>query len=293
MVNTFQFIRSRLCLVYPSRQDARKTCEAGSADCQFAVGLTCQIGIGDSEATVPITLRKTERRGERVSLADQAYYVIRERILKGEIGLGAPLSRRKLAVELGMSLLPVSEALQSLEADGLVESRARVGTRVCFPKPEEIRDRYEVREALESQAARLYAERSTAAERGEMLKMAEHLDTIFEESSRAPAKNREFLYAVHSYHLDFHLRIADGARCRTLREMIEKNHVLIFNWLFDVAASRPPLPANFHRELAEALNSGKVETADRAMRNHVRHGLENIVSILGSRDQDLPFERVK
>ena len=123
--------------------------------------------------------------------------------------------------------------------------------------------------------------------------MAEQLDTLFEESSGTPARNREFLYAVHSYHLDFHLRVADGARCRTLREMIEKNHVLIFNWLFDVAASRPALPANFHRELAESLNSGNIETADRAMRNHVRYGLENIVSILGTRPSDVPFERVK
>lgn len=242
---------------------------------------------------MPNPLRKTGQRGDRISLADRAYYAIRERILKGQIGLGAPLSRRKLAVELGMSLLPVSEALQALEADGLVESRARVGTRVCFPTPEEIRDRYEVREALESQAARLYAERSTPAERRATLKTAEQLDTLFEQSSDTPNRNRELLYTVHSDHLDFHLRIADAARCRTLREMIEKNHVLIFNWLFDVAASRPPLPPNFHRELAQALNSGDVDTADRAMRNHVRHGLENIVSILGARASDVPFERVK
>ena len=95
-----------------------------------------------------------------VSLSEQAYSVIRDRILKGEIALGAPLSRRRLAAELGMSLLPVSEALQALESDGLVESRPRVGTRVCFPTVEEIRERYQVREALESQAARLYAERT-------------------------------------------------------------------------------------------------------------------------------------
>src|SRR5215831_3384105 len=100
--------------------------------------------------------------GEHVSLSEQAYYEIRERILKGEIALGAPLSRRKLAVELGMSLLPVAEALQSLERDGLIESRPRVGTRVCLPGPDEIRERYEIREALESQAARRYAEKAGA-----------------------------------------------------------------------------------------------------------------------------------
>jgi DNA-binding GntR family transcriptional regulator len=219
--------------------------------------------------------------------------VIRERVLKGEIALGAPLSRRKLAVELGMSLLPVAEALQALESDGLVESRPRVGTRVCLPNAEQIRERYEVREALESQSARLYAERAVLRDKREMEKMAEHLDAMFNRSAVGTEHDRDFLHAVHSYHLEFHLRIAEFARCQVLREMIEKNHVLIFNWLFDVAASRPPLPPRFHRELTEALNRGKVETADRAMRAHVRYGLETVVNTIGPRAKNVPFQRVK
>jgi DNA-binding GntR family transcriptional regulator len=192
-----------------------------------------------------------------------------------------------------MSLLPVAEALQALESDGLVESRPRVGTRVCLPNAEEIRERYEVREALESQSARLYAERAVLRDKREMEKMAEHLDAMFNRSATSTDHDRDFLYAVHSYHLEFHLRIAEFARCKVLREMIEKNHVLIFNWLFDVAASRPPLPPRFHRELTEALNRGKVETADRAMRAHVRYGLETVVKTIGPRAKNIPFQRVK
>ena len=81
-----------------------------------------------------------------MSLSEQAYYVIRDRILKGEIALGAPLSRRKLAAELDMSLVPVTEALQALESDGLIESRPRVGTRVCLPSADDIREHYQIRE---------------------------------------------------------------------------------------------------------------------------------------------------
>ena len=84
-----------------------------------------------------------------------------------------------------------------------------------------------------------------------------------------------------------------GTGCQTLRQVIEKNHVLIFNWLFDVAASRPALPPRFHRELAEAVNQGDVEVADRAMRAHVRHGLEAVATRVGSRAKDIKFERVK
>src|SRR4051812_27685467 len=130
-----------------------------------------------------------------------------------------------------MSLLPVAEALQALEADGLVESRPRVGTRVCLPTADEIRERYEVREALESQAARLYTVKATPREKREMEKMAEHLDAMFNRTANGGENDRDFLYAVHNYHLELHIRIAEFARCTVLREMIEKNHVLIFNWL--------------------------------------------------------------
>jgi len=230
---------------------------------------------------------------QHVSLSEQAYYSIRESILKAEIPLGAPLSRRKLAHELGMSLLPVAEALQALERDGLVESRPRVGTRVCLPDAGEIRDRYQVREALESQAARLYAERAGPRERRTLERMAEHMDAMFNRSAASTGNDRDFQYAVHSYHLEFHLRIAEFAGNPVLRSLIEKNHVLIFNWLFDVAASRPPLPPDFHRDLAAALNSGQIATADRAMRKHVRFGLETIVEKIGPRANGARFERVR
>jgi len=206
---------------------------------------------------MPLPTKDSPR--DRLSLSEHAYVVIRERILSGEIPLGAAVSRRKLAAELGMSLLPVAEALQLLESDGLVESRPRVGTRVCQPTADEIRERYEVREALESQAARLYSQRADVRDKLEMTRMAEHMDALFNQCAEGPVKDREFLYAVHNYHLEFHLKVAEYARCEALRQVIEKNHVLILNWLFDVAAKRQPLPARFHRELIDVLNQGDAE----------------------------------
>lgn len=191
-----------------------------------------------------------------------------------------------------MSLLPVTEALQALERDGLIESKARVGTRVCLPSAEEVRDRYQVREALESQAARLYARNATAREMRAMEKMAHHMDTLFNRAA-AQASDRDFLYTVHSYHLELHLRVADFARSRSLRELIEQNHVLIFNWLFDVSSSRPPLPASFHRELVAELNQGKEAAADRAMRKHVQYGLEDVADNLAARAAAPKFDRVR
>ena len=214
---------------------------------------------------------------EPISLSEHAYIVIRDRILKCELKLGAPLSRRKLAAELNMSLLPLSEALQRLESEGLVESRPRVGTRVCQPNAEDIRERYEVREALEAQAARLFAEKSSARERGELRDLAARMDEMFNRCVASGTKDADTLYDVHSFHTGFHLRIAECTGCRLLCQAIEKNHVLIFNWMYDVAAERPPLPPRFHHDLMEALCSSDPEAADRAMRHHVRYGLDNVL----------------
>src|SRR5579862_7153623 len=90
------------------------------------------------------------------SLAVDAYNVVRARIVRGELRLGQPLSRRKLAAELGMSFLPVSMALLRLEYEGFLESRPRAGTRVRIPSREDLRGHYVVREALEVQAAKLF-----------------------------------------------------------------------------------------------------------------------------------------
>src|ERR671925_1731674 len=101
---------------------------------------------------------------ETISLAGEAYVILRERILRGELAIGKVISRRKIATELGMSLLPVSEALQRLELEGLLESRPRAGTRVRIPSRSDVEGHYVVREALETQAALLCAERATATE---------------------------------------------------------------------------------------------------------------------------------
>ena len=233
----------------------------------------------------PFALVRPERPeagpGEAVSLADTAYVAIRDEILRGQLRPGTPLSRRRLARELGMSVLPVTDALRRLEVDGLVESRARAGTRVRIPSETDIRELYELREALETQSARLFAQRATSAQRLELRNMARNVDALF---TRLAAKGDDppFRFAVHSHHVRLHMSIAVHAQSQRLTQMIERNHVLILNWLFDVAARRTPLPAHFHAQLVEALVSGDPEAADAAMRAHVRYGLAEITGNLSA-----------
>jgi DNA-binding GntR family transcriptional regulator len=220
-----------------------------------------------------------------VSLADQAYVAIREEILRGQLRPGTALSRRRVAREMGMSVVPVADALRRLQGDGLVETRARAGTRVRVPSEKEVREVYELREALETQSARLFAERATPAQRLELRRLAEEVDVLFArlaEGSKDPA----FRSAVHSHHVRLHMRIAEHAGCDVIKQMIERNHLLILNWLFDVTARRTPLPPRFHADLVESVTSsepGPVEAvtkADAAMRAHDRYGLAEVVGQL-------------
>jgi DNA-binding GntR family transcriptional regulator len=176
-----------------------------------------------------------------------------------------------------MSFLPVSEALQHLEIDGLVESKPRVGTRVRVPTREDILERYGLREALETQAARLCAEHADESGRQEIFRMAYHLDQLYASSAGA---DEDFLYSVHTYHMRFHLRIAEMGGNSLLRGAIEREQVLVFNWLFDTAAQQRSLPPHFHSELATALAGPTVEAADQAMRAHIRYGMERVLEAM-------------
>ena len=77
-----------------------------------------------------------------------------------------------------MSFLPVSEALLRLEHEGLLESRPRAGTRVRVPTREDVMGHYVVREALEVQAAMLFAAVATPDRRSELLKLAARVDAL-------------------------------------------------------------------------------------------------------------------
>ena len=211
------------------------------------------------------------------SLSQRAYYLIREKILMGKIPLGDPLSRRGLARELGMSFLPISQAIERLEYEELVESRPRVGTRVTMPTPQSVREHYILREALECQAARLFAEKASSEERLELKKMARQVDNMLSQCGHdADAKTT---FRTQTYHMSFHMRIVECTGSVALSKAIEKTHVLTFNWLYDISA-KLTLPGRWHGDLMEALVGKDPEVAERAMRRHINFGLQQIQETL-------------
>src|SRR3546814_13734933 len=106
-------------------------------------------------------METTERMAEPLrvlqrpkSLTTLAVDEIRGRIVRGELGLGAPLSENALALELGVSKTPIREALLQLKMEGLVSIQPPRGSFVFDMTVEEIRPLGELR-ATRSEARRV------------------------------------------------------------------------------------------------------------------------------------------
>jgi DNA-binding GntR family transcriptional regulator len=208
---------------------------------------------------------------EASTLASEAYAIIRRRILEGDLKLGEPLSRRKLAADLRISFLPVSEAVFRLELEGLLESRARAGTRVRIPTSDDVRGHFLVREALEAQAAMVFAEVSTPAERADLRKLAAWVDTLSQQPNRA-------LFVLQ--HQKFHFRIAECTRSAALCEAIEKTHALASIWFSVTQPSPDPQYHRLHQDLVDELLTGDPQRAAEAIRGHIRWGMRQALSHL-------------
>jgi DNA-binding GntR family transcriptional regulator len=107
--------------------------------------------------------------------------------------------------------------------------------------------------------------------------MGSQLDQLYASIAEA---DEEFLYSVHMYHMRFHLRIAELGGNSLLSGAIQREQVLVFNWLFDTVAQQRSLPPHFHSQLAAALTGFSVEVADKAMREHIRYGMERVVNAM-------------
>lgn len=100
-----------------------------------------------------------------VSLAEQAYTTIRDRLVMLDIKPGDPINEDRLSTELGMGRTPIREALKRLEKDRMVVAYPRRGTFATDVHISDLAHISEVRRNLEPLAASAAADRATPADR--------------------------------------------------------------------------------------------------------------------------------
>src|SRR3954462_13104423 len=86
---------------------------------------------------------------QRQTIASMTVEALRERILRGDYPEGEPLRQDALADELGVSRIPVREALRQLEAEGLVTFNPHRGAVVSSLSLDEIVELFELRADIE------------------------------------------------------------------------------------------------------------------------------------------------
>ncbi|MBY4383764.1 GntR family transcriptional regulator [Rhodococcus sp. 05-2256-B2] len=91
---------------------------------------------------------------ERTTTTDQARDAILRAILDGRIPSGSPLRLQQLADDLGMSMMPIREAIRHLEATGIIEVERHRGARVRPLSDEDLADTYFTRIVLEGTLVR-------------------------------------------------------------------------------------------------------------------------------------------
>jgi DNA-binding GntR family transcriptional regulator len=206
-------------------------------------------------------------------LAERAYSVIRERIVRGEYLMGQVISRRRIAADLGISFLPASEALLRLECEGLLESRPRAGTRIRIPAWQDMQGHFVVREALQVQAAMMFAQYATREERRELMKLAFCLDAEVKSEGTDP---RERL----TLHERLHQKIAEYTHCEALNEEMRKQSALVSAWLCTMRSTLPADAQLKHEPLLKVLAQPNSGAAAETMRAHVHAEMENALRAL-------------
>ncbi|MEU0130072.1 GntR family transcriptional regulator [Streptomyces sp. NPDC006289] len=201
--------------------------------------------------------------GGRPSLRDHAYETLRRRIIEVELQPGERLVERDLAAELEVSRIPLREALRLLAADGLVVLVPHRGALVAPFTPADVRDLFDVRESLESLAARLAAER---ADEDGLARLAAGLDAA---RAATRAHDRAAIAAANAaFHTDIVELAANALLSAVMRPLWARMHRL-----FRLTAERDPAQQRAeHERMYEAIAARDADLAASLAHEHVADG---------------------
>ncbi|MDR5868698.1 GntR family transcriptional regulator [Halomonas koreensis] len=207
------------------------------------------------------------------TLAERVFQQLQDAIVRGELAPGSKITEPGLSRTYGISRGPLREAMRRLEAHRLIERVPHVGARVVKLSIEELLELFDVREALESMAARIAAERMTAEE-------IAGLREVLAVHERQTDLSRGEAYYQREGDLDFHYRIVQGSHNRMLMGMLCDDLyylVRLYRTQFSASGSRPQRAFVEHHRIVDAIEAGDAELAELLMRRHVSASRENVV----------------
>jgi DNA-binding GntR family transcriptional regulator len=204
---------------------------------------------------------------------------LREAILDGQFKPGEWLRQLRVANQLGVSELPVREALKKLAAEGLVEYMPRRGMRVCEYSADDIGDIYKIRAFMEGMAANVAAKNITAEELVELRTLAIQIEERLDPEDLA--KHREL-------NRRFHEIVFTASRRAYLIHALKQLWMVFPSMLWgslSATANKRTVEQDArdlgeHLAIIDALEKRNAMEAERAMRQHIEDAGNRLLHIL-------------
>jgi DNA-binding GntR family transcriptional regulator len=195
------------------------------------------------------------------TMQEIVYDTIRESILSGKYPPKHHLIAEDLAQELGVSRMPVREALHRLEVAGLVTMLPHRGAVVCEFSEPEIIEVYHIRAVLDGLAARLATPNMSDADLAKMNSLVEEM-----QSSIKAEDTEGFLRANR----DFHMLIWQAARAPRLQDLLENlyDSSQPFRNTSVQIPGRADQIIDEHRRIADALMKRDAVAAEKCANDH-------------------------
>jgi len=211
---------------------------------------------------------------QRDNLTEKAYSRLKREIMENRMPPGFQAFEQDLAGMLNMSRTPVREALIRLQNEGLIELKPRRGMRVLPLRPSDMREIYEVLNAIECEAVSIIAGRKPT------LKEIAPLDKAAAAMEKAMADDD--LDAWAAANTKFHKSLLQLCKNKRLMNIgltfMDQEHRLTRVTL--LLRKKPIQSTREHREHVNALLEGDVAKARKIYRQHRERALEELMETL-------------
>lgn len=207
---------------------------------------------------------------------EQVYDHLHALILAGQLEPGSRLVIDHLAERLGVSQIPIREALFRLEAAGFVTLEAHVGARVTELHANEVREVFRVLEAMEIITSQAACEQLTDADLARLERQVAAMESMTFDAEAWSLRNKQL-----------HLFIAEhsgtGLAARVLDIALDHWDRLRRHFLEEVSSGRMPDAQRDHVALLAALKRRDPTAVERTLREHNRAALSAYTDHLRAR----------
>lgn len=211
---------------------------------------------------------------QKKTISNQVADMIRQRILSGAYEEGYQLRQEHLASDLGVSRIPVREALHQLHSEGFVDLIAHKGAVVTRISLEEILEMHELRARIETWLLSLSVPLMTD----------EHFELALDNARRFGQEGDGFKYSEFSHALnwDFHSSLYVAANRPTTVEMVSKIHKQLERYTRMMVSLAGSKEAAHHDHLAllELCKNRDVPRAIAMLETHIMVGGKLLVKSL-------------